>query len=476
MKKPIISFIAVFFLYMGVFAQYLKEEHELTIQSNTIVTSGNEIPFWLQMNQLGAVDGSGQSQQLFLLDWNRKPMRALPNEIQLTYGMNVLGRLSDHSVFSLNEYWGRLNFKNWYFHAGAKGEPIFANGLSLSNGNLFLSNNARPLPRLEFGTENSKPFKNGWLNNFAFDFLYSEFLLLDDRYVEDAHLHHKKLNIIYSLAPQWTVSVGFDHWVFWGGTFPGNGDIPAQELPGFEDYLRYIFGWSGSSGAPETDQNNVSGNQLGQYLVDLTHSNDNFQLKFYWQHLWEDRSGMELQNIADGFWGILWQRKSPAQLLESMLVEYADTRDQSGSYHMEPHPNDPDRLTGRGRDNYFNNSVYRSGFVSYGRMMGVPLFIPTIENGVSIGFTNTRLWAIHHGMNGWLTEDLSWKTLVSYSRHYGQHGYEYPSPKRLLSMAAQFGYKLPKKPITCSFRLAYDNGTVLDSAFGAGFQLTYRID
>jgi hypothetical protein len=144
---------------------------------------------------------------------------------------------------------------------------------------------------------------------------------------------------------------------------------------------------------------------------------------------------------------------------------------------MKPHPSEPGRFTGRGLDNYFNNSIYRSGFVSYGRMMGVPLFIPTInDNGVSVGFANTRLWAAHQGMNGWLTEDLSWKTLLSYSRHYGLHGREYPTPKQFLSLAAQLDYALPGKPLICSFKLAYDKGSVMDSAFGAELRLTFKIN
>ena len=474
MKRQLLSFVAAL-LYLSVLSQSVNEGNYLSLESATMVSSGNEVPFWIQMNQSGAIDGSDAFQQLFWLKWTRMPDEISSDKVKLSYGANVLGRLSENSAFQLNEYWGRLHYKNWYLHAGAKAEPVFANGLSLTNGNLFLSNNARPMPRIEFGTENFQPFKNGWLEKIAFDFQYAEFILLDDRYVNHAHLHHKKLNIIYSLAPRWSVSAGIDHWVFWGGTVPEIEGLYDFKMPGFEEYFRYILGRSGSSRTPPTDQGNVAGNQLGQYMVNVNHSGENFKLKFYWQHLWEDRSGMELQNIADGLWGIYWQ-KEPGHLLESMVVEYTNTRDQSGSYHMEPDPKRPGKLTGRGRDNYFNNSVYRSGFVSYGRMLGIPLFIPAINaDGVSMGFPNTRLWAIHHGMGGWFAENLGWKSWLSYSKHYGQHGSEYPSPKTFFSMAAQMNYSLPQKPLVCSLKLAYDSGPLLDSAFGAELRLAFKI-
>jgi hypothetical protein len=109
-------------------------------------------------------------------------------------------------------------------------------------------------------------------------------------------------------------------------------------------------------------------------------------------------------------------------------------------------------------------------------MVGLPLFIPQInEDGVSTGFANTRMWAFHQGMRGWLSADLSWKTLATYSKHYGQHGAEYDTPKELLSLAMQLNYSLPKRPLHLSLKLAFDHGTVMESGFGAELRLIYRL-
>ena len=471
MKRALLSFTAIL-ITLGVYAQVENKEHTLLVQSGTLVSTGDQVPFWLQMNQLGVYDDVDSFQQLFILSWERLPIKYSPEKIQLSYGVNVMSRLSNDADSRFNEYWGRLHLKKWYLHAGAKSEPVFANGLSLTNGNLFLSNNARPMPRVEFGTQNLQPFNNGWLTKFAFDFQFAEYFLLDDRYVEDAHLHHKRLDVSYAIDSQWMITAGIDHWVFWGGNSPQYG-----EMPGSEDYFRYILGKTGSSSAPTTDQMNVAGNQLGQYVASVTHTNDDYQLKFYWEHLWEDRSGIQFENAPDGLLGVYWQKKAGQKLLESMLIEYVNTRDQSGQHHkFTPDPENPEYQEGEGQDNYFNHGVYHSGFVSYGRMIGLPLLVPDIdENGVSSGFKNTRLWAIHHGMNGWLSPSLSWKTLLSYSKHYGLYGQEYASPKQFLSLAAQVGYAFPQKPVSCSLKLAYDKGSVLNSAFGAEFKLAFRI-
>ncbi|TDO56473.1 capsule assembly protein Wzi [Sunxiuqinia elliptica] len=471
MKKQIVLAFLVFSSVLNGFTQTRSNLPAIDIESRSMVSSAEAVPFWMQMNQQGIYDSDDSFQQLFLLGLTSQESNKEINKVQLTYGLLAVGRISDHSDFQLVNYWGRVNWKNWYIHLGAKPEPVFGNGLSLTNGNLFLSNNARPMPRVGFGTNDFQLFQSGWLSRFAFDFEYNEYFLIDDRYVEDANLHHKRLDVKYTFLPRWELSVGLDHWVFWGGVSPTLGKIP-----GWEDYLRYITGRVGGDSAPSIDQANVAGNQLGQYLVSITNRGEHNHWKFYWQHLWEDRSGIQLENAPDGLWGVMWHRKTDSYpLLEAMVVEYTNTRDQSGEYHKHrPDPENPDYEIGEGRDNYFTHGVYRSGFVSYNRMMGLPLFVPAIgEDGISTGFSNTRLWGIHQGMSGWLSEDIEWKSWLTYSKHYGNYGAEYDSSKSWLSVAAQVGYFVPDSRWQVKAKLAYDDGAVLDSGFGAELRLLY---
>lgn len=476
MKLRLVAVFAFSISFIGGFAQSLQEKQTISIESHTLVSSGNQVPFWLQMNQLGIFDDSDQFQQLLLLNWYGVPNTASNDKLQLSYGANVLGRLSENSAFRFNEYWARLHFKKWYFHVGAKSEPNFANGLSLTNGNLFISNNARPMPRIGIGTADFQLKSEGWLSRFFFDAEYNEYLLLDDRFVDKAHLHHKRLDVHYTITSRWIFSAGVDHWVFWGGTVPASASTFEFKMPGFKDYFRYILGRTGSNSAETMDQTNVEGNQLGQFLGSLTYNGEKSMLKTYYGHLWEDRSGVQFENAPDGLWGVNWKRLKPNALFQSLVAEYVNTRDQSGQYHKyTPDPiNRPDYQIGEGRDNYFNHSLYKSGFVSYNRMIGLPLFIPKIVDGISQGFTNTRLWGIHLGMNGWLTKQIDWKTMLTFSKHYGNWGNEYSSPKQFLSAAAQIGYH-SISPLAFSLKLAYDHGEILDSGFGGELTLIYQI-
>ncbi len=66
-----------------------------------------------------------------------------------------------------------------------------------------------------------------------------------------------------------------------------------------------------------------------------------------------------------------------------------------------PTPEDPNKKTDRGHDNYFNYFNYTSGYTHYQRMMGTPLFVPTIgPDGISKGFQSTRMWMHHFGISG----------------------------------------------------------------------------
>lgn len=471
MLKKLVSLFLAALLSCSLLAQVADEKPTITLQSRSLVSSGEQVPFWLQSNQLGMIDPEDSFQQLFLFQLFGKSQKS-NNNLAVSYGLSLLGRLADHAVFQPVEYWSRMHRKQWYLHLGAKSEPIFADGLSLTNGNLFLSNNARPMPRIGFGATDFRLFNQGWLSRFFFDLEYNEYFLLDDRVVENANLHHKRLDISYMISPEWTFSAGLDHWAHWGGNSPEYG-----QLPGFEDYIRYVFGKVGSESAPDTDRNNVAGDHLGQYIVSLEHDTKKHQLSFYWQHLWEDGSGMRFENAPDGLWGVHWKEKKMHQLLESVVLEYVNTRHQSGRFHKEPDPDHPGEVFGNGRDNYFNNSVYRSGFVSYQRMIGLPLFMPGInEDGIATGFANTRMWAIHHGMGGWFSDDVNWKTQVTYSKHYGQHGAEYNSPAELFSLGAQLAYSLPQKPLSFSLKLAYDRGAIMDSGFGAEFRMALKLN
>ena len=432
----------------------------------------DQVPFWLEMNRLGQVDDQSPVQQIFLFNWQRSD-KSKGGKLSFDYGTSVTGRLSERSKVYAEQYWGKINMGKFYFLAGAKAEPVWADGLSHTNGNLFLSNNARPNPRGELGVENFNPFKGSWIGRFSFDGKYAEYILLDDRFVHHANLHHKRAMINYKISEELTFHTGLDHWVIWGGTSPNS---TIGKMPGFKYYLRYILGRGGGEESPETDQDNIAGDQLGQNLFELDFKKPDYELKIYYQHMFEDGSGFLFHNMQDGFWGLSFERPEERPLIQRVIIEFVNTTNQSGAYHQyAPDPSKPDSLIGEGRDNYFNHGVYQSGFVSYNRMMGSPMFIPTIADGISIGFESTRLRALHGGIGGYLSDQIYWSGKGTYSRHYGNYGAPYPRFRDLYSLEGNLHFQTRKMPVSYGFKIATDFGRYLENSWGCEFSFLYKL-
>jgi hypothetical protein len=350
-------------------------------------------------------------------------------------------------------------------------EPINYAGLSSTNGNLMWSNNSRPLPRIELASNGFIPFFF-WKDWFSLKFEYEENFLTDKRYVDGGQLHHKNLFFRAKLSKSWCLTAGIDHWTYWGGTSPTLG-----ELPGFEDYPRYILGKSGSSDAPMTDQMNVSGNSLGMYVIEVKKEYNNSAFTFYYNHPFEDHSGMDFVNWEDGLWGIHIERKNCKAWLTDFVYEYMNTMNQSGPYHQipDPTPEDPNNRSGLGRDNYFSHSVYHSSHTYYERMMGTPLYIPRInEDGVAMGYESTRMQMHHIGLKGNIVNDFNWKSMFTWSKNYGTYSKPYPSPLSEFSFITTVGYSGNKLPFTVNTGIAADIGERFEERVGGFLGIIYK--
>ncbi len=469
-KKIIISIIFLLTTSL-IFSQEQSNKTEINSSSNALFSGEKGMPFWLHTNKLGKINTSKSSLGLLDLSIHNKQQFKSSKEIALELGANITGSYDGNSALKFFEYWGRFHFKNFYLHAGAKGEEELYNGLSVTNGNILLSNNARPAPRLEFGFDSLKLFNGKTGSRFSFDGLYSEHLLLDDRYIKNPILHHKNLNVTYSVNKNWSVKLGIDNWVYWGGEFPNGNDIP-----GIEYYFKYVLGQQGGKKSDPSEQKNVAGNHIGQYQLSIKHQRKSGIFNFYLQHIWEDGSGLKFRNFGDGLLGISFQKMDKNNLLNGFLLEFVRTMDQGGKLHQfQPDPDDPDHTIGKGRDNYFGHHIYRSGFTSYGRTVGLPLITPALnEDGTSRGISNNRLWAIHSGLYGQIKNRIFWKTLLTYSRNYGTYGSPNEGGRNKLSAGIDLSWSRAQKPISYFLRFAADMGNYQPNTMGVEFKIAYR--
>lgn len=156
-------------------------------------------------------------------------------------------------------------------------------------------------------------------------------------------------------------TAGVQHFAQWGGTStnPRIGKQPQS----FKDFIRVVFGQKGGDDATASDQINVLGSHYGSYDFKLSYTQKDWGGHFYYQHYFNDKSGMEFANKTDGLWGI--QVDLPTiPWLNKIVAEYLVTMNQSGPMHFITFDRDKWKGgRGGGNDDYYNNGEYRTGFL-----------------------------------------------------------------------------------------------------------------
>ena len=341
-----------------------------SLETSGLAGSKNYLPFWFSHNQLGKFSIASNIQEL--TEGKLSGLIHLNKKLTLNYGSGIVLLFAEKgSNLMFTQAFAGLSGKFLTIKAGAFADDEILGGLSGSNGNIIRSLNYRPYPMIRLSTSGYVPFlfAKNW---FRFKAEYDEGLLRDKRIVYHPHLHHKSLSFQFLTGKTFRFSAGVNHYVFWGGTQPNGNKLPES----MKSYFRYILGKKGSPDFLETDRFNVAGNQLGSYLINAEKDFVNYQVQINISHPFEDRSGMELDNLPDNLYSFYIRKNKAGSLIDEFLFEFLYTKKQSGSYHLISGPGKHKR----GNDNYFNHGVYRSGYSYKGYSMGTPLFYPLVKN------------------------------------------------------------------------------------------------
>lgn len=448
-------------------------KRDFTVSFNSYGSSGKDLPFWFTANQNGAFTSENGYYQLLRAGFTHGLVTDTTKKWDFSYGTTMITGYGAKTGFQLNQYWIDARYKWLKLKIGAINDSVRFAGLSHTNGNMMWSGNARPLPGITFSTNGYIPVFSR-LKWFTARALYEENFLVDHRDMTGAMLHHKYLYGKATLQ-QWSFSFGLDHWVYWGGTSRTLG-----KTTGIEYYPRYVFGLPGGKNSSASDQVNKAGNSIGMYALEVAKNFGGHALTFYWNHPYEDQSGLELANIRDGVWGLHYSNKNREAFVSDIVYEFMNTMNQSGSYHLQP-SGIPGVVTGRGRDNYFALGIgrsdwfYSSGHVFYNKMMGTPLFIPVIgEDGISKGFDNTRIEMHHLGIGGTIVERLTWRSLLTWSRSHGTYEESYPEPLDQFSWLGECRYGLKRIPLGFNLGVACDAGERFQKRVGGNIGISWK--
>ena len=398
------------------------------------------------------------------------------------YENSPVGKTASQWSGNIGELYAGIGWKMLRLDIGMADRPFDYGGLSLTGGNLVWSGNSRNVPGYNLQVDWVEiPGTKGIL---ALKANYADYKTLDDRYVDGAMLHNKSVYAKIRLHGKVYLRLGLEQWSMWGGTSPVYGRQPHS----FTDYLRVVCGMSGGSGATQSDRINVLGDHRGRELIQVDWLADSFTLTVAHDIPFDDGSGMGFQNFPDGVNTVFFSFRDRNRWVTDILYEFVYTKWQSGTRHDRPAK--PDELernpektkyTIGGRDNYFNNGEYRSGWTYYGRTIGLPLFtpMPAGEDGTVLGVANNRVTAHHVGIAGKFARKVPYRFKATYSKNFGIYPPQRLSffdtvPEQLsLALETDFPQISAKFPVSVSVGVYGDVGELYSDNFGLTVRLSY---
>ena len=432
-------------LFLVISSSFAQLQFSGNFTGKGIVYSGEESPFWIYSNQRGRVNEESNVSAVLsgLSTYN------LSENARFSLGLGALYQDGYIDKLQLDESY--LGFDNSWLaiHVGRKQRSELYRGLSASNENILWSLNARPMPGISFQTTRPVYFiKSAGL---AFQASLEEFITDDERYVKDTRVHHKSFHLIFDKIPNVEFTVGLQHFAQWAGTSPVFGKLPGS----FDDYFKVFTGSGVSEEVGGGNEINALGNHLGSYVAGIKTNIGKYKVEIIYNSLFEDGSGKKLRNTPDGRYGIFIADKEPGKWIDAFMYEFYYTKHQSTTIIQEDYI-----------DNYFNNSVYRSGWTYETRILGVPL-ITLDKNRFDIN--NNTIVAHHFGLDGYIFNKVPYKFLGTYRKNYGRWG---RNNLRNNILSSYLDLNVYQNLFQLNVQLGADFISDASPNFGAGLQLS----
>ena len=416
---------------------------------STLASSGKTAPFLLYANQHGNISHSPYSSNAGLGIYKHAtcPSRWWDYD----FSVQIMGRYADGKITGF--------FEQLYAHARlfcidiTVGIHPYVQGSQDNNfsmGSLLFSGNAHPIPRITIGIDDYIAFPGlyGYLEikgGITHGWLY------DQSIIEKTKLHHKFIGLRVGGEFPVTLAYEMHHAAQWGGY---NNLVDYGNT--FSDFWNVFLFRSG--GITLSDQLNAQGNHIGVQELALSYKQKNWQVKAYWQSIFEDMSAAFIgfgMNASDGLWGVNIQQKQ-WPYINHLSYELLNTTSQSGPMH------DKDGLVFAGRDSYYNNSAYPQGWTYYNNIIGNP-YLQTNNNRVRAHFA---------GLGGDLW-GYKYRFLTSYVKNYGS--YQKPQYSENIALLLEVSHQLDKVwGLDVTIALAGDIGTQYGNQIGGYLRIAKK--
>jgi len=435
------------------------------VEVGATATRGSTTPFWLHANTDGRVDPTSSGGVV-----RGRVERTMPNRTDRTwafgYGVEAVGRASAQETLFVPALYAEARYGILRARVGRRPESIGTVAAPLTSGSMGTSRNATPIPKVLVRTDGyvEAPFTNQWMELKG---RYEHGWLPDDRFVDGAFLHQKSLYLRGGGPAPVQAHAGIVHKAMWGGNDPDFGRIPQS----FSDYARVVVASSGTEDAPPTDRKFIQGNHFGIIDLGVSVNLGSFRARGYHQIIYEDKDNLRLKDPQDGLTGIALTDSRSTWWIDRILYEVVLTKSQNG-----PGPDG---------NNYYNHSIYESGWVLHGRTAASPLLTPFPRGSDRRGIANSRVFGHHLGIAGEIGA-LDYRVLATYSRNFGtwknrqraeEQGTEYrfDPPLEQTSLLIETRFPWPSVPrLDVTGAVGVDAGELHEDTVGLKLRLTYQ--
>ncbi|MCD8282845.1 MAG: capsule assembly Wzi family protein [Prevotella sp.] len=521
MKLHIRRFILLVFFMPGIaFARHkenLSANLEIAAEAQGSLSDG-VTPLWLNANKYG-LSSLEETNGYLRVSALRPAERDDARRWRWGYGVDVAVAGNYTSTLVVQQAYAELAWGHGLLSVGSKEEPVELKNNRLSSGSQTLGNNARPVPQVRLSLPDywTIPGLKRWVHvkahiaygRFTDDRWQRHFTkearqtALDEgknkdlrrgRYCTDVLYHSKavylKIGNENKCLRHFSLELGAEMACQFGGTIHyvnSSGNLTTLKNPtGISSYIHALT--SGGQDVTDGTYPNEEGNHLGQAMARLNYDDDACGVSLYFDHFFEDLSGMILLDY-DGYgegddWNTHVEHKyyrfplkdfmvgaelrlKYTNVVKNIVFEYLITKFQSGPYNHDRTQNISDHLAGA--DDYYNHSMYNS-WQHWGQVMGNPLYLSPIynEDGLIL-VANNRFKALHLGFDGSPFKHLDYRFLASWQAGWGTYSYPYTKRKTEFSAMLEASYSF-KNDWQCTAAVGLDRGEIRGN--NVGFQLS----
>ena len=316
-----------FLLFFILSSPTICQNYSLKVDLQSIPKNNS---WFLNTNNFGIENERVDGKLFFLMDYKN---------IQLKINSIITQNQFLESYFKYN-FSKKTNIKLGKYYKDYSG---YLNN-ELSSGHMLISNNAMPMKKI--GLNHSKMIKN-----FKFDIGISHGIFdKNSLYQKAPYLHEKHIFMGISRQNDF-IGIGFIHEAMWAGKVNNLRAFPL----GFQNFLKVLIAADEPIREGQSHANAI-GNHIGvwEFVYKRDFMKNNFT--FYYQHIFEDTSGIRFANKYDGLWGLEIINSESKNIF---LFEYLETANQNI---------DPPYV----EESYYNHWDYPYGWSFKGTVIGNP--------------------------------------------------------------------------------------------------------